>query len=73
MHMSVKIFQVYSKCHLSILSDHFDGPLLVTSTTKESKQQNKKKTKRKQKTGTLAYREHKGKWKIIFAKLYDQK
>ena len=37
-------FQVYSKCHLSVLSGHFDGPLLVTSATKENKQQNKKKT-----------------------------
>ena len=44
MNRCVKIFQVYSKCHLSILSGHFDGPLLVTSATTESKQQNKKKT-----------------------------
>ena len=37
-------FQVYSKCHLSVLSGHFDGLLLVMSATKESKQQNKRKT-----------------------------
>ena len=71
MNRCVKTFQVCSKCYLSILSGHFGGPLSATSTTRESKQQNKKKTKRKQKTGTHAYREHKGKWKIIFAKLYD--
>ena len=47
MHRCVKIFQVYSKCHLSILSGHFVEPLSVTSATKESKQQNKKKNKRK--------------------------
>ena len=42
-----KKFQVYSKCHLGILSGYFDGPLSVMSATKESKQQNKKKTKKK--------------------------
>ena len=47
MHRCVKIFQVYSKCHLSVLSGHFDELLSVTSATKESKQQNKEKTKRK--------------------------
>ena len=70
MNSCVKMFQVYSKCYLSILSDHFDGLLTVMSATKESKQQNKKKTKRKQKTGTLAYRyrEHKGK-KILYKQI----
>ena len=68
MNRCVKIFQVYSKCCLSILSGHFDGLLSVTSATKESKQQNKEKTKRKQKTGTHAYREHKGK-KILYQRI----
>ena len=61
MNRCVKILQMYSKCYISILSGHFDGPLSITSATKESKQQNKKKTKRKQKAGTHAYRKYKGK------------
>ena len=48
----------------------FDGPLSITSATKESKQQNKKKTKRKQKTGTHAYRKHKGK-KILYKQIWQ--
>ena len=68
MNRCVKIFQMYSKCYLSILSGHFDGPLSITSATKKSKQQNKKKTKRKQKTGTHAYRKYKGK-KILYMQI----
>ena len=59
---------MYSKCYLSILSGHFEGLLSVPSATKESKQQNKKKTRRKQKTGTHAYRKHKGK-KILYKQI----
>ena len=51
-------FQVYSKCYLSILSGHFDG-LLPAIGRNQEKQGNT--TKRKQKTGVHAYREHKGK------------
>ena len=68
MHRCLKIFQMYSKCYLSILSGHFDGMLSVLSATKDSKQQNKKKTKRKQKSGTHEYRKHKGK-KILYKQI----
>ena len=37
-------FQAHTKCLLSVLSGHFDGLLLVMSATKESKQQNRRKT-----------------------------
>ena len=68
MNRCVKIFQMYSKCYLSILSGHFDGPLSKMSATKESKQQNKKKTKRK--PGTHAYRKHKGKT-ILYKQIWQ--
>ena len=59
-------FQVYSKCHLSVLSGHFDGPLLVMSATKEASN----KTKGKQKTGTHAYRKHKSK-KLLYKQIWQ--
>ena len=46
MNRCVKIFQVCSKCYLSILSGHFDGLLLVMSSNQE-KQENKTKENRK--------------------------
>ena len=42
----VKIFQVYSKCCLSILSGHFDGPLRVMSATKKSKKTKQKENRK---------------------------
>ena len=41
-----KFFRCIQNVYLSILSGHFDGLLSVTSGTKESKQQNRKKTKK---------------------------
>ena len=46
MNRHVKIFQVYSKCYLSILSGHFDGPLLVTSATKKNKKTKQKENRK---------------------------
>ena len=67
MNKCVKIFQVYSKCCLSILSGHFDGLLLVMSATKKSK-------KTKQKENRKLVHMHTGNTKVrkFYISKYDQ-
>ena len=67
MNRCMKIFQVYSKCYLSILSGHFDGPLLVMSATKKSK-------KTKQKVNKKLVHMHTGNTKVgkFYISKYDR-